>query len=80
MNESWPQRFAKAGLAERVGLLAGGGVRLLAGAIDRGLEKAAETAVEAKRAFDREIDPHMTDARVLEEWEEPRDEPGPGRP
>ncbi|WP_412063332.1 hypothetical protein [Rubrivirga sp. IMCC45206] len=77
MSQSWPERFAKAGLAERVGLLAGGGVRLLAGAIDRGLEKAAETAVEAKRAFDREVDPNMTDARVIEEWEEPRDGPRP---
>ena len=76
MSESWPERFARASLAERVGLLAGGGVRLLASAIDRGLDRAAETAVEAKRAFDRELDPNMTDVRVLDEWDEPR-EPEP---
>ena len=73
MSDSWPDRFERAGLLERVGLLGGGAVRLLATAIDRGIDRAAEVAVASKRAFDRELDPNMSDARVLEEWEEPRD-------
>ena len=73
MSDRWPDKFERAGLLGRVGLLGGGAVRLLAGAIDRGLERAAEIAVESKRAFDRELDPAMSDARVLEESDEPYD-------
>ena len=73
MSESWPDRFEKAGLLQRVGLLGGGAVRLLASAIDKGLDRAATITVEAKEAFDRELDPNMSDARVLEESEDPFD-------
>ncbi|PAP76930.1 hypothetical protein [Rubrivirga marina] len=75
MSESWPDRFEKAGLLERAGLLGGGAVRLLANAIDKGLDRAAAIAVDAKQAFDRELDPNMTDARVLEEWDDRADNP-----
>jgi hypothetical protein len=74
MSDSWPERFERAGLLERVGLLGGGAVRLLATAIDKGLDKAASVAVDAKQAFERELDPNMSDARVLDEWEEPFDD------
>ena len=74
MSESWPERFERAGLLERVGLLSGGAVRLLATAIDKGLDRAASVAVDAKHAFERELDPNMSDARVLDESDEPFDE------
>ena len=77
MSESWPDRFERAGLLERVGLLGGGAIRLLAGVIDKGLDRAATVAVEAKEAFDRELDPNVSDARVLDESDEPFREPGP---
>ena len=80
MSDSWPDRFERAGLLERVGLLGGGAVRLLATAIDRGIDKAAEVAVTSKRAFDREMDPNTSDARVLEEWDERDEAPPPPRP
>ena len=73
MSESWPEKFERAGLVGRVALLGGGAVRLLAGAIDKGLDRAAQVAVDSKRAFDRELDPTMTEARVLEESDEPFD-------
>lgn len=73
MSDSWPERFEQAGLVERVGLLGGGAVRLLASAIDKGLDKAATIAVDAKEAFERELDPNMTDAQVLDESDEPFD-------
>ena len=75
MRDSWPERFERAGLLERVGLVGGGAVRLLANAIDKGLDRAASVAVEAKQAFERELDPNMSDARVLDESDEPFDEP-----
>lgn len=75
MSEPWPERFERAGLIERVGLLGGGAVRLLANAIDKGLDRAATVAVDAKQAFERELDPNMTDARVLDESDEPFDAP-----
>ena len=62
-------------LLERVGLVGGGAVRLLATAIDKGLDRAASVAVDAKQAFERELDPNMSDARVLDESDEPFDEP-----
>ena len=74
MSDRWPDRFERAGLLGRGGLLGGGAVRLLAGAIDRGSDRAAEIAVESKRAFDRELDPRMSDARVIEESDEPFDD------
>jgi len=70
VSESWPDRFEKAGLLERAGLLGGGAVRRLAHALGKGLDRAAAIAVDAKQAFDRELDPNMTDARVLEEWDD----------
>ena len=75
MSDSWPERFERAGLLERVGLVGGGAVRLLATAIDKGLDRAASVAVDAKQAFERELDPNMSDARVLDESDEPFDEP-----
>lgn len=75
MSEPWPDRFERAGLPERVGLLAGGAVRLLANAIETGLDRAASLAVESKRAFERELDPNTSDARILEEWDERDDAP-----
>ncbi|MAQ92108.1 hypothetical protein B1759_02070 [Rubrivirga sp. SAORIC476] len=75
MRDSWPERFERAGLLERVGLVGGGAVRLLANAIDKGLDRAASVAVEAKQAFERELDPNMSDARVLDESDEPFDQP-----
>ena len=75
MRDSWPERFERAGLLERVGLVGGGAVRLLANAIDKGLDRAASVAVEAKQAFERELAPNMSDARVLDESDEPFDQP-----
>ncbi len=74
MSESWPERFERAGLLERVGLLGGGAVRLLANVIDKGLDRAATVAVDARDAFERELDPNVSDARVLDEWDEPFDD------
>lgn len=66
-GQSWLDRFEQAGLAERVGLLGGGAVRLAARAIDGALDRAASVAVEAKEAFQKELDPNVSDARILEE-------------
>ena len=73
MSESWPDRFERAGLLGRAAMLGGGAVRLLAEAIEGGVDRAAQIAVDSKRAFDRELDPRMTEARVLEESDEPFD-------
>jgi len=73
VSESWLDKYEKAGPLRRAGMLAGGAVGLLATAIDKGIDRAAHIAVESKRAFDRELDPTMSDARVLEESDEPFD-------
>lgn len=70
MNESWLQRFERAGWLERAGLLGGGAVRLAAQAIDTALERAAQITVEAQDAFQKEMDPNISDATILEEIDE----------
>lgn len=67
MSQRWIERFEKAGLLGRVGLVGGGAVKLLASAIDSGLDRAATVVVDAKEAFERELDPNVTDATILEE-------------
>lgn len=66
----WLDRFAEAGPARRAAMLGGGAVRLVAGLIDRGLDRAATVAVEAHDAFRKELDPNVSDARILEETRE----------
>ncbi len=73
MSERWIQRFEKAGWFERAGLLGGGAVRLAARAIDNTLDRAAQITVEAQDAFQKEMDPNISDATILEEFNE-RDE------
>ena len=77
MSRSWIERYARAGLAERVGMLGGGAVRLLATAIERGLDRTATTVVEARDAFARELDPNTSDARIVDESDEPFEPTGP---
>lgn len=73
MSERWIERFERAGFLGRVGLIGGGAVKLLASAIDDGLDRVATVAVDAKQAFDRELDPNMTDATILEEYDRSED-------
>ena len=51
----------------RLGLLGGGAVRLAARAIDRSLDRAAQITVEAHDAFQKELDPNISDAKIIEE-------------
>ncbi len=69
MNE-WIEKFERAGLVGRFGLLAGGAVRLAAAAAETAIDRAASIAVEAQTAFKKEMDPNVSDARILEETTE----------
>ena len=72
MND-WIETYERAGWLGRVGLLGGGAVRLAAKAIDAGIERAASITVEARDALQRELDPNVSDARILDESDEPYD-------
>lgn len=74
-EKSWIERYAKAGLIERVGMLGGGAVKLAARAVDSALDRAASVAVEAKEAFEKELDPNVSDAQILEEVDDRKDAP-----
>lgn len=65
--ERWIERFEAEGPLGKALLLGGTAVRLTARALDRTIERAAHTVAEAERAFKRELDPNMEDAKVLEE-------------
>lgn len=65
--DDWLARFEQAGLAGRAALLGGGAVRLAARLAERALERAATVVVEAQDAFKKELDPNVTDARVIED-------------
>jgi hypothetical protein len=70
--ETWADRFEQAGWLGRVALLGGGGVRLTANLLDKALDRAAKTVVDAEHAFRGELDPNVSDAKIIEEIEEPR--------
>lgn len=74
-EESWIERYERAGWLGRVGLLGGGAVRLAARAIDGALDRAATVTVEARDAFQKELDPNVSDARILDETDERDAEP-----
>lgn len=65
--ERWIERFEREGLAGKALLVGGTAVRLGAQLLDRALERAAGTLAEAERAFRRELDPNMEEAKILEE-------------
>ncbi len=67
---TWLERFEQAGPVGRLGLLAGGAVRLAATAAETAIDRAASIAVEAQTAFRKEMDPNVSDARILEETNE----------
>ncbi len=69
-QDTWLERFGRAGPLARLGLLSGGAVRVAARAIDRGLERAAGIAADAENAFRKELDPNIKDATILEETTE----------
>ena len=70
--EDWAARFERAGLLGRAKLLGGGAVRLTANLIDRALDRTATLAADAERALRQELDANVSDAKILEEVEEPR--------
>lgn len=73
MNE-WIEKFERAGAVGRLGLLAGGAVRLAAAATEKAIDRAASIAVEAQTAFKKEMDPNVSDARIIEESDGRADE------
>lgn len=68
--ENWAERFEQANWLGRAALLGGGAVRLTANALDSALKRVAGTAVDAEKAFLGELDPNVSDAKVIEEVEE----------
>lgn len=65
--DDWLARFERAGPLGRAWLLGTGATRLVAGLVEHALDRAASVAVEAHDAFQKELDPNVTDARVIEE-------------
>jgi len=68
--DQWVERFERAGFLGRLALLGGGAVRLTANALDGVLDRAAKTVADAERALRSELDPNVTDAKILEEVNE----------
>ena len=77
--DRWAERFERAGVVGRLGLLTGGAVRLAAGAAETALDRAASIAVEAREAFrtakqlglrEKAVHPRDVPAfRAMEKWE-----------
>ena len=69
-RRTWAERYEQAGPIERIALLGGAAVRAVANGIDRAIDRAAGTVAEAEEAFRKEVDPNITDARIVDETEE----------
>lgn|GEM_PF-3404518 len=65
--DEWADRFEQAGVVGRLALLGGGAVRVAAGLVERALDRAATAVVDAQDAIQKELDPNVSDARVIEE-------------
>jgi hypothetical protein len=70
--EDWAARYERADWLGRAKLLGGAAVRLTANLIDRALDRTATLAADAERAFRGEVDPNVSEAKILEEVLEPR--------
>jgi hypothetical protein len=70
VTERWITRFERASLSGKAALVGGTAVRFTADLIDKTLDRAASTVAEAERAFKRELDPTMEDAKILDEWDD----------
>ena len=75
-EEPWIQRYERAGWLGRVGLVGGGAIRLAAQAIDSAIDRAATVTVEARDAFQKELDPNVSDATILDETDDRGGQPG----
>lgn len=51
-------------------------LRLTANLVDATASRVSKIAAESKRAFDRELDPNIEEARVIEETPRRESEPG----
>lgn len=69
--EQWLARFERASWSRRALMLGGGAVRAAAKAVDRVVERAADITLDAHDAFKKELDPNVTEAKILEETEHP---------
>lgn len=56
--------------------IGGAALRLTANLVDAAADRASKIAAESKKAFERELDPQIEDARVLEEYQDHGDEEG----
>lgn len=61
------RRGESGGALFQIGRLAGHAVGMAARLIDRAAERAAVLALDAKDAFDKELDPNIEDATILDE-------------
>ena len=52
--------------------LGGAAARLLGQSIEFVLERAVDVVVEAEKAFKEGLDPNVEDAKIIEEYEDPR--------
>ena len=68
--EQWAQRFEQSNALGKAALVSVTAVRLTARLLDKALDRAAGTVAETERAFKREMDPNVQDAKILDEWDE----------
>lgn len=65
--ENWVDRFEREDALGKVALVGETVVRTATGAIEWTLRTAAATIADAEKAFRREMDPTIRDAKILEE-------------
>lgn len=69
--ESWLEQFQRRTPVGKALLIGGTAFRAGARAVDSALKSAATVIADAERAFRDELDPNVTDARIVEEGELP---------
>ena len=63
-------RFGDLNVLGKAVFLTGAAIRTTALLIDKALEKTIEVIEDAERAYHEGRDPHVEDAKILQEWDE----------
>lgn len=72
--------FERLNLLGKTVYITGATARFAAGLIEKAIDRAADIAAEAERAFRQGRDPNVDDARILEEHDRSGATPRPPRP
>lgn len=66
-EESFEERFERMTLVERLAFLAGGGIHMIARAVESAVDQTAAVVARARKSYRQGLDPNILEAKILDE-------------